>query len=52
MKHGVLWGSIGETERYNSKELDYEVHFVLRPENWVSTSPRICTPRRLGLRLR
>ena len=29
----VFWDSIGETEHYNSIELNCEVHFVLGPEN-------------------
>lgn len=52
MKYGVFWGFIGEIERYNFKEFDYEVYFVLRLENWVFISFRICIFRRLGLRLR
>ena len=30
MKHGLLCSSVGEIESYNCRELDYEVHFVLR----------------------
>lgn len=30
MNHGLLCSSVGEIESYNCRELDYEVHFVLR----------------------